>query len=1123
MGKDKIVKIVNLDDDVKSEFAAWLDRVPKEAGQDKTWSERYEDLFRKSNGNNNYLVGQNKDRNWLMRRKDRQEVIGMIKAVEESTSNSRANRRQEARAGAEEVARSGRWSVYRIKTPEASVHYGAHTRWCIAGNGIDQNSSTREDQHHARSYWTSQTRGYSKVFYYIRNDDNKFALLWDSPTKFQLWDALDNKIIQSSEYDGVSFERGALNEIKMFCYTVPKNPQTNNFDFKEMFVNLISQGNARLRNELTSYNRRAEDGEFVDFTDEDFNDPTFNQLVCDTIPTTSNIDLTLSRMRRTNAPLIRMKITCNTTNAIRDSLKTNNKIDLYNSGFKLKSENKSFRAVKDRFKKLAEMNADPNSGLKITSIGYLVSFAPALKFIPYTGNDNAQFIIEDQNQINTLLNNFSRYEDHALYDLFSVGINDVLTNSLKYINRYMTSHEEMSTDDYNKMLGKLNEYLQYYIRVSVKANRSQLGFTLPSANIAVIDEEALNKIIQSYELSTEQSDALHTVLSDATNTARIRRNVQRDITNIENDTNATQVEATQMGGLNTAELEQQLSIDDLTDEPDNTAPEEDLLANEEVSINQSINPGTNEESEEDDSDTWPNGVPKVILGKNISGSEASTLGPLTPEQREGVVLFDIINERDPKEMNQEEYDKILAGVIALGNDREYLNDKMNEYGITLVEETEETTEEENTENLSVQDIKQDILTYLNNDVHHIEYNEIENENGTYDFDVEFNDVTLDITIRIMPDGTVKVIRPINNANELEECGSFRPTNESDSVRDNLNEILIPLHDAADNEMFEEDEEDNTNPNLPEETYDQLCDETRTRLEAFEEDYNFRIVPIDDDYSTEYIIRFNDGFRKEFYITITPEGTVALGEDDGEQINTIIDYRYNELTDNTIREFVARMVQMNTDLHEQTENALPQAIREEKEIVTRVVGEMSSRYDYQWEMSINSTYITYILSSAHSEENEQLKLLLSIDNGQIHVLTAYHTDEFSGGHSDIDPDENLERNLKISIASFFEGGINESELPPLQQNQTDAPKEKYKFLIYGIGMNNAYIILNITPNEVFTVNNLTDNVQACNEEAIRKATELYNQLKENDFESLNLRDVHYMKVVNEAGSLIKIIR
>ena len=55
MGKDKIIKIVNLDDDVKSEFAAWLDRVPKEAGQDKTWSERYEDLFRKSNGNNNYL------------------------------------------------------------------------------------------------------------------------------------------------------------------------------------------------------------------------------------------------------------------------------------------------------------------------------------------------------------------------------------------------------------------------------------------------------------------------------------------------------------------------------------------------------------------------------------------------------------------------------------------------------------------------------------------------------------------------------------------------------------------------------------------------------------------------------------------------------------------------------------------------------------------------------------------------------------------------------------------------------------------------------------------------------------------------------------------------------------
>lgn len=992
----KKIKVIRVDDDVKTDFANWLDRLSKENGQDKTWSERYEDLFRKSNGNNNYLVGQNKDRNWLMRRKTREEVAGMIKAIEESTSNSRANRRQEARAGAEEVAHSGRWTVYRIKTPQASVHYGAHTRWCIAGNGIDQDSSTRESKRYASEYWRSQTHGYSKVFYYIRNDDNKFALLWENSRKFQLWDALDNKIIQSSGY--ITFEAGALNEIKMFCYTVPKNPQTDNFDFKEMFNEIISRGSEALRTELTSYNREAADGQFVDFTDEDFNDPNFNQLVCDTIPTTSNIDILLSRMRRTNAPLIKMKITCNTTNAIRDSLKTNNKIDLYNGGFKLKSENKSFRAVKDRFKKLAEMNADPNSGLKILSIGYLVSFAPALRFIPYNGNDNAQFIIEDQNQINTLLNNFSRYEDHALYDLFSVGINDVLTNSLRYINNYFNSHQDMSTNDYNKMLGKLNEYLQYYIRMSVKANRSQLGFALPIASINVIDEAALNKIIESFELSTDQSNDLHTILSDATNTARISRDIQRNVQTIENDTNVDQVEVNQMGGVNTADVEHQLSIDEVEENQNNTTPEQENESTQTNTVQENV-----EENEE--SDTWPNGVPKVILGKEISQSEASSLGPLTPEQREGAVLFDIIAGRENKEITQEEYEKIKVGNAALGNSLEHLHNKMNEYGITLIEETNQ--ELSGDEDISDEYIR-NVMTEVKNALDDLSSSYSFGYNVDFDdkfYDVEFDHNSSGFRIQVKEDGNIEILRDTDGRGNLTQIYEYNTRDTS--CQEIVSEVFNNLYDDEDNENEEE----------------------------------------------------------------------------------------------------------NRSTHSEQQNTSSEIVRTNMNIVDETVNALATEYSYD---VVLDGLEDYLKADLFNNQNLEMVIYVSNENGAVHI--EFMKDGVQA--IDVAPEDVTKEVIENYIKVFF--GNSQSE--QTQETNQDVPKERYKFYIYGIDQNNQYKILDVTGADEYIVNNSTDNIDNCNTQAIQVANNIYNELKSNNFDDLNLREVHYMKVVNTDGNkLIKIIR
>lgn len=1114
------MKFTHIADDVKTDFANWLDRLPKESSQDKSWSERYEELFRKSNGNNNYLVGQNKDRNWLMRRKTREEVAGMIKAVEESSSTSRANRNREARAGAELVAQSGRWSVYRIKTPEASAHYGAHTRWCIAGNGIQQSSSIREDVSYARSYWRSQTRGYSKVFYYIRNDDNKFALLWESPSKFQLWDALDNRIMQAS-YGDITFEAGAINEVKMFCYTVPKNPQTDNFDFKEMFNDIISRGNEALRSSLQSYNREAADGQFVDFTDEDFNDPNFNQLVCDTIPTTSNIDILLSRMRRTNAPLIKMKITCNTTNAIRDSLKTNNKIDLYNGGFKLKSENKSFRAVKDRFKKLAEMNADPNSGLKILSIGYLVSFAPALKFIPYTGNDNAQFIIEDQNQINTLLNNFSRYEDHALYDLFSVGINDVLTNSLRYINNYFNSHQDMSTNDYNKMLGKLNEYLQYYIRMSVKANRSQLGFALPTASINVIDEAALNKIIESFELSTDQSNDLHTILSDATNTARISRDVQRNVQSIENDTNVDQVEVNQAGGLNTAELEQQLSIDDLEENQDQTIPEQ----TENIQRNRvQENTETVEETEEDDSDTWPNGVPKVILGKEISSSEASSLGPLTPEQREGVVLFDIVAARENKEITQEEYDKIKNGNAALGNSLEHLHDKMQEYGITLVEDVANNTNESN--ELSEEDysrLDEEVRSVIGRQSRVYGYSF---ENGDDDFAQEYilryiDDADYDHDLYVTIEHNGNVLIGIDNGDEIETVREIPYGADIESS----------LTDAFEYYFVERGMEETDQEIANDEYIRNVMTEIKNALDSLSSSYSFGYnVDFDDKFYDVEFDHDSSGFR----IQVKEDGNIKILRDTDGRGNLTQIYEYNT-RDTSCQEIISEVFSNLADEDETEEhNESTESAEYDSNNFDSYIDEIKNNVapkcvQYNLYFLVDSGIDSVDFNIYGDSTGSTLLYLIKVfeDSGLIRVYNEEGDSiyEYPYGTNTV---ENI-------ISEIFSNLFNETERqdynsneaqenPQPQNTQQNVPQEKYKFLIYGLDMNGQYKILDVTPNEEFIVNNATDDINACNANASQVATDAYEQLKSTDFEDLGLREVHYMKVINVNGNkLVKIIR
>lgn len=96
--------------------------------------------------------------------------------------------KQRERDGAKLIYSDNDWKVYEITTYEASVKYGANTKWCISGSKRWANGNS------GMKFWDDYTKSGVKFYFFI-NKDTKYALaLYPNGTDFEIFDAQDNAI-----------------------------------------------------------------------------------------------------------------------------------------------------------------------------------------------------------------------------------------------------------------------------------------------------------------------------------------------------------------------------------------------------------------------------------------------------------------------------------------------------------------------------------------------------------------------------------------------------------------------------------------------------------------------------------------------------------------------------------------------------------------------------------------------------------------------------------------------------------------------------------------------------------------------------------------------------------------
>lgn len=96
--------------------------------------------------------------------------------------------KQREKDGAKLIYSDNDWKVYEITTYEASVKYGANTKWCISGSKRWTNGRS------GMKFWDDYTKEGVKFYFFI-NKDTKYALaLYHNGKDFEIFDAQDNAI-----------------------------------------------------------------------------------------------------------------------------------------------------------------------------------------------------------------------------------------------------------------------------------------------------------------------------------------------------------------------------------------------------------------------------------------------------------------------------------------------------------------------------------------------------------------------------------------------------------------------------------------------------------------------------------------------------------------------------------------------------------------------------------------------------------------------------------------------------------------------------------------------------------------------------------------------------------------
>ena len=96
--------------------------------------------------------------------------------------------KQREKDGARLIYSDKDWKVYEITTYEASVKYGANTKWCISGSKRWSNGEN------GRGYWNDYTSKGVKFYFFIGKDTKYAIAIYPNGTDFEIFDAQDNSI-----------------------------------------------------------------------------------------------------------------------------------------------------------------------------------------------------------------------------------------------------------------------------------------------------------------------------------------------------------------------------------------------------------------------------------------------------------------------------------------------------------------------------------------------------------------------------------------------------------------------------------------------------------------------------------------------------------------------------------------------------------------------------------------------------------------------------------------------------------------------------------------------------------------------------------------------------------------
>ena len=95
---------------------------------------------------------------------------------------------KKSKDGARLIYSDSNWKVYEITTYEASVKYGANTKWCISGSKRWSNGA------YGRGYWEDYTSKGVKFYFFIGKGTKYAIAIYPNGTDFEIFDAQDNSI-----------------------------------------------------------------------------------------------------------------------------------------------------------------------------------------------------------------------------------------------------------------------------------------------------------------------------------------------------------------------------------------------------------------------------------------------------------------------------------------------------------------------------------------------------------------------------------------------------------------------------------------------------------------------------------------------------------------------------------------------------------------------------------------------------------------------------------------------------------------------------------------------------------------------------------------------------------------